>query len=388
MKRINFTFLFSLVLTVSFAQKQDIKLPLTIYNEFSTHSDGFSALNHTKELTDTSNLAKGQKHLTNLKIGSTEIYPPAITSIWDSSFRNTFRYILGTDKNGREQLIIDKNNNGDFTDDSVFVVDTQSLDNKIPLEKLSKVSVEYDWVESGKKVKQFINVHIAYNPKFNIYGYIFAQHAMASLNGKKLEIIPNNDLSYNTFTVFDNEVSATDGISPNKYLKDNNNVYRIKEIDINEKVLILEKEKKRFTEIESAQTGFRVPSFSEIDLISKEKITMANYRGKYVFLDLWTTWCGPCLEEMPKLKVLYDKIDHSKIEFIGIVGQVNFERINKIINNIGINWKLVESTTENLLFNKFKVNHFPTTLLVDPNGIIIRSNIRADELEKFIEKIP
>jgi thiol-disulfide isomerase/thioredoxin len=188
--------------------------------------------------------------------------------------------------------------------------------------------------------------------------------------------------------VFDNEVSSTDGISPNKYLKDSNNVYRIKEIDINEKVLILEKEKKKFTEIESAQTGFRVPSFSEIDLISKEKVTLENYRGKYVFLDLWTTWCGPCIEEMPKLKVLYDKIDHSKIEFIGIVGQVNFERINKIINDIGINWKLVESTTENLLFNKFKVNHFPTTLLVDPNGIIIRSNIRAEELEKIIEKIP
>lgn len=388
MKRINFTFLFCLVLAVSSAQKQDLKLPLTIHNGFSTHSNVFSTLNRTKELTDTSNIAKGLKYLTNLRMGSAEIYPTATTSIWDSSFRNTFGYIFGTDKNGKEQLIIDKNNNGDFTDDSVFVVDTQSLGSKIPLEKLSKVSVEYDWVESGKKVKQFINVHIAYNPKFNIYGYIFAQHATATLNGKKLEIIPSHDLSYNTFTVFDNEVSSTDGISPNKYLKDSNNVYRIKEIDINEKVLILEKEKKKFTEIESAQTGFRVPSFSEIDLISKEKVTLENYRGKYVFLDLWTTWCGPCIEEMPKLKVLYDKIDHSKIEFIGIVGQVNFERINKIINDIGINWKLVESTTENLLFNKFKVSHFPTTLLVDPNGIIIRSNIRAEELEKIIEKIP
>lgn len=388
MRRFNFAFLFCLFFTISSAQKQDIKLPLTIHNELSTYSNMFSALNSISELSDTSDIAKGLKHLTNLRMGSEVIYPAGIISIWDSSFRNTFRYILGTDKNGKEQLIIDKNNNGNFIDDSVFVADKQSVDNKIPLEKLSKVSVEYDWVENGKKVKQFINVHIAYNPKINLYGRIFAQHATATLNGKRLEIIPSHDLSYSAFTVFDNEISATDGISQNNYLKDNNNVYRIKEIDIDKKLLILEKENKKFAEIESAQTGFHVPSFSETDLITKETVTLESYRGKYVFLDLWTTWCGPCIEEMPKLKVLYDKIDHSKIEFIGIVGQVNFERINKIINDNGINWKLIESTTENLLFQKYKVKHFPTTLLVDPNGIIIRSNIRADELEKIIEKIP
>jgi len=387
MKRINFSCLFIFVFTVSFAQKQVIKLPLTIHNEFGIHSNQFSALETNKALSDTSEIAKRLNYLTNLRMGETQIYLEGLTTAWSSSYRNTFRYILGTDKLGKDQLIIDKNNNGDFRDDSVFVADTLEGNTKTPIEKLSKVSIEYDWVENGKKVKQFINVHIAYNPKVNLYGYIFAQHATAILNGKNLEIIPNLDLSYNTFIVFDKAISTTDGISPNNYLKDNNNAYRIKKIDINEKVLILEKEKQPFEKIESAQTGFRVPSFSEIDLISKDTVTLEKYRGKYVFLDLWTTWCGPCLEEMPKLKVLYDKIDHKKIEFIGIVGQVNFERINKIINNIGINWKLVESTPENLLFNKFKVNFFPTTLLVDPNGIIIKSNIRAEELEKFIVNI-
>ena len=90
---------------------------------------------------------------------------------------------------------------------------------------------------------------------------------------------------------------------------------------------------------------------------------------------------------MPKIKNVYDKTDHTKIEFIGIVGNDNPERINKIINRIGINWKLVEDDSKNFIFNKYKPNHFPTTLLIDPNGIVIKSDLEIKELEEFIKNI-
>lgn len=385
MKKIYFTCTLIFVFTVSFAQRQEIKLPLTFHDQLSIHSTGFSVLDRTKELSDTSQIAKGCRDLTNLRIGKIELYPEASITGWDSSFRSSVQYILGIGKDGKEQLIIDKNNNSDFSDDSVFVVGTIDSKTRISADKFSKVRVEYDWSERGKKVKRFLDIHIAYQPEYKMYFYTFAHYATAILNGKKLEIVPQNDLSYLIYYVFNDSTTTSEGITTNKYLKDNDKVYRINDLDINESVLILEKEERPFSKIESPQIGFRAPAFTETDLITKETVSLEKYKGKYVFLDLWTTWCGACLEEMPNVKEVYDQIDHSKIEFIGIVGKDTREKIDKIINKIGINWKLVEANSENLIFNKYKVRAFPTTLLIDPNGIVIKSDFRSEELKRFIE---
>jgi thiol-disulfide isomerase/thioredoxin len=385
MKKSNFSWVFFFVFTVSFAQKQEIKLPLTFHNELSIHSDEWSSLDHTKVLSDTLGIAKTCKSLTNLKTGRIRIYDEAIFTGWDRSFRSSVKFVFGTDKNGKDQLIIDKNNNSDFSDDIFFVADTIGIKPKVSMDQLSKVSVEYDWAEQGKKVKRFTDVHIVYNSQQKLFFFTFAQHASAILNKIKLEIVPQRDLSYMNFEVFYDSSSATEAITSNKYLKDNDKLYRVKDLDIDGNVLILEKEKIPFSKIESPQIGFRAPAFSAIDLIAKDTVSLEKYKGKYVFLDLWTTWCGPCLAEMPKIKKIYDEIDHSKIEFIGIVGKDKPERINNIINNIGINWKLVEANSDNYIFNKYKVRSFPTTLLIDPNGIVIKSNFRAEELKKFIE---
>lgn len=384
MKKVYFTCTLIFVFTVSFAQKQELKLPLTFHNELSTHSYSCFALQSTQELSDTSQIAKGCRNLTNLRIGSIRIYQEGINTGWDKSFRSSFQYVFGIDKAGKEQLIIDRNNNSDFSDDTVFVTDTIDGKTKVSLDKLSKISVEYDWAEQGKKVKRFLNVPIFFDSRSKSYLYTFAQYATAVLNGKKLEIVPY-DLSYLTFEVFNDSSATAEAITSNKYLKDNDKIYRVNDLDINENVLILEKEKLPFSKIESPQIGFRCPAFTAIDLITKETVSLEKYKGKYVFLDLWTTWCGPCLEEMPNVKEVYDQIDHSKIEFIGIVGKDTRERIDKIINKIGINWKLVEANSENLIFNKYKVRAFPTTLLIDPNGIVIKSGFRSEELKKFIE---
>lgn len=385
MKKINLVSVFMFAFTICFAQRQEIKLPLTFHNQLSIHSTGFSVLDRTEELSDTSQMAKGCSGLTNLRIGTVKIYPEAAINGWDSSFRSSVQYILGIGKDGSKQLIIDKNNNSDFSDDSVLVVSTVDSQTSISADKFSKASVEYDWSEQGKKLKRSIDIHVVYQPKANMYFYTFAHYATAMLNGRTIEIVGNNDLSYLNYSVFNDSTAGSEGVTSNKYIKNNDEVYRINDLDINENVLILEKDKRPFSKIESPQIGFRAPAFTETNLITKEMVSLEKYRGKYVYLDIWTTWCGACIEEMPNIKEVYDKADRSKIEFIGIVGKDTREKIDKIINKIGINWKLVEANSENLIFEKYKVRSLPTTLLIDPNGIIIKSNCRANELKSFVE---
>jgi thiol-disulfide isomerase/thioredoxin len=385
MKKINLVSVFIFVFAVCFAQRQEIKLPLTFHDQLSVHSTGFSVFDRTEDLSDTSQMAKGCSGLTNLRIGKIDLYPEASITGWDSSFRSSVQYVLGIGKDGREQLIIDKNNNSDFSDDFVFVAGTIDSKTRISADKFSKARVEYDWSEQGKKGKRFLDIHVAYQPEYNMYFYTFAHYATAMLNGREIEIVANNDLSYSNYSVFNDSTSTSEGVTTNKYLKDNDKVYRINDLDINESALILEKEERPFSKIESPQIGFRAPVFTETDLITKEMVSLEKYRGKYVFLDVWTTGCVPCLQEMPNVKEVYDKIDRSKIEFIGIVGKDTHERLDKIIKTIGINWKLVEANSENLIFEKYKVRCLPTTLLIDPNGIVIKSNFRAKELKTFIE---
>lgn len=385
MKKINLVSVFMFAFTICFAQRQEVKLPLTFHNRLSIHSTGFSALNATKELSDTSQMAKGCSGLTDLRIATVKIYPEAAINGWDSSFRSSVQCVFGTDKNGNKQLIIDRNNNSDFSDDSVLVVSTLDSKTRVSADKFSKASIEYDWSEQGKKVKRSIDIHVVYQPKANIYFYTFAHYATAMLNGREIEIVGNNDLSYLNYSVFNDSTAGSEGVTSNKYIKNNDEVYRINDLDINDNVLILEKDKRPFSKIESPQIGFRAPAFTETDLITKEIVSLEKYRGKYVYLDIWTTWCGACIEEMPNVKELYDKTDRSKIEFIGIVGKDTREKIDKIINKIGINWKLVEANSENLIFEKYKIRALPTTLLIDPNGIVIKSSLRAEELKRFIE---
>jgi len=385
MKRTIANLLLLLVVTFCYGQKQEVRLPLTFHNELGKNSTHGFAIQGHKAVSDTCSIAKSCKVLKDKRMGEIEIYPTASFNGWDRTYRNKVRFIMGVDSNGKKQIMFDTNNNADFNDEVIFVVDTLNDNNKFSFEKLSKVKVDYDWAIQGKKVKRELSLHIFYRPEINMYIYTFAHHATATLNEKKLEIIPVNNLEYLNFEIFDLSNNSSEGIKANKYLTDNNKVYRVKEVDINSNELVLEKEKRKLSEIESAQIGFRPPAFAATDVITKEMVSLEKYKGKYVFLDLFTTWCGPCIKELPEIKKVYDQVDRSKIEFIGIIGEDKPERIAKIISNSGLNWRLIEANSDNNIFNKYKVNAFPTTLLIDPKGIIIKSGFRAEELKRFID---
>ena len=117
------------------------------------------------------------------------------------------------------------------------------------------------------------------------------------------------------------------------------------------------------------------------------EITDANFEelvvksDKPVMIDFWAVWCGPCLQEIPKLKDLYEKTDREKFEIIGIVGRSSSDQLKKIVENDSITWTQILSTDSNKVKEAYGVNTFPTTFLLDPEGIIIAKDLRGKELE-------
>lgn len=94
---------------------------------------------------------------------------------------------------------------------------------------------------------------------------------------------------------------------------------------------MLEKINKPKEEICSTQTGFKSFPFKGENFITHDSISLDRLNGKYVLIDFWATWCGPCLDELPNLKELYARVDTSRFEIISIVGDSSPEDLNRLI---------------------------------------------------------
>lgn len=126
--------------------------------------------------------------------------------------------------------------------------------------------------------------------------------------------------------------------------------------------------------------GKIVPDIISSSTYSGSKFELKALRGKYVILDFWGTWCGPCLSGMPRMKEYSTKYA-SRLELVGIASESDKgEKWKKFLdNNPQYRWHQLLSTSENDLILRFSVAGFPTKILIDQEGKIIDRFVGEDE---------
>ncbi|MDR2423895.1 MAG: AhpC/TSA family protein [Prevotellaceae bacterium] len=132
--------------------------------------------------------------------------------------------------------------------------------------------------------------------------------------------------------------------------------------------------------------------FRELKLKTPEgkDIAISDYagKGKYVLLDFWASWCGPCRSENPNLVALYNKYKDKGLEIVGISLDHNRDDWKAAIEADKMSWvHMSELVRPSSAANEYKVETIPFTVLLDPEGKVIETRLRGEDLANKLKEI-
>lgn len=135
---------------------------------------------------------------------------------------------------------------------------------------------------------------------------------------------------------------------------------------------------KIYKELIATSKGHASPKFSNYENFNGGTTSLDDLKGKYVFIDLWATWCSPCVKELPFLKKLEEEYHGKNIVFVGISlnEQKDRDRWKKLIEKKGVKGTqlLADKALESEFAKAYKVFTIPRFIVLDPDGNIVTSN--------------
>ena len=136
--------------------------------------------------------------------------------------------------------------------------------------------------------------------------------------------------------------------------------------------------------------GAMAPDFTQND-VNGVPVKLSSFRGKYVLVDFWASWCGPCRQENPNVVRVYNKYKEKNFTILGVSLDRQGARADWLaaIKNDGLNWTQVSDLKywSNAAAALFYVSSIPANFLIDPNGKIIAKNLRGDDLDDKLKEV-
>ncbi len=134
------------------------------------------------------------------------------------------------------------------------------------------------------------------------------------------------------------------------------------------------------------EVGSTAPAFTATDLRSGQPVTLADYKGQVVLLNVWATWCEPCKIEMPSMEQLEKQLGPQGLKIVAVsVDEGGADAVRQFVRDYGLTFRVLHDPTGRIQ-RTYQTTGVPESFVINRQGKIVKKVIGAADWDATVNK--